>query len=98
MVEKTVLVGEDCIVVVGVDVLVGVRALVVVCVVVVGVTALIVDVGVRSRGVLSLLASGIIMSGLGRGLRRLSAMLVPWRGSDSSGGWLSRSSSSMGES
>lgn len=66
--------------------------------VVVGVPALIVDVGVRARGVMSLLASGMIMSGLGRGLRRLSAILAPWQGSDPSEGRLSPSSSSKGES
>lgn len=88
MVENTVLVGEDWIVVVGVDgvvgvdVVVGVRALVVVCVVVVGVAALIVEVGVRARGAFSLLALGTIMSGLGRGLRRLSAIPAAWRDSD----------------
>lgn len=70
----------------------------VVCVVVVGVPALIVDVGVRSRGGLSLLASGIIMSGFGRGFRRRNAILAPWRGSDPSEGWLSPSGSSKGES
>lgn len=78
VIENAVFVGEDCIVVVGVDMAVGVRALLVVlCDVFVGVSALIVDVGVESRGSLSLLASGIMMSGGGRGFRRLSAILAP---------------------